>query len=312
MKIFKTIDEVMDSEPTEVRFGITMGNFDGVHSGHRAFLNEINEDYKKLGLRSLVVTFNPHPHRILVPHESHFLISSYSEKLQLLSGLPIDYIVEMEFTRDLSLMDSSLFLDKKIFHKGRIAKFFVGHDFSFGRGKAADFEFVKIYCSRKGVSADIHDQFTLGGESVCSTRIRKLVRTGEIENAALFLGRPFAITGLVKKGVGRGKQMGFPTANLDFSEDRLVPASGVYVSRTHYKGVSYLSVTNVGSNPTFGDAKTINVETHILDFDQLIYGETLEVEFLCKLRNEIKFDSRADLISKIADDVVLAKRFFKK
>jgi riboflavin kinase/FMN adenylyltransferase len=312
MKTFRTIDEVMDSQPAGARFGITMGNFDGVHSGHRAFLAEIHDDCRKRGLRSLVITFNPHPHRILVPHESHFLITSYDEKLRLLSELPIDHIVELEFTRDLSLMDSAIFLDKKIFHRDGITRFFVGHDFSFGRGKAADFEFVKSYCAGKGVSADIHDQFRLGGESVCSTRIRQLVRAGEIEKASLFLGRPFMIAGLVKKGVGRGRQMGFPTANLDFPEDRLVPAQGVYFSRTKQKDVIYPSITNVGINPTFGDTNTVNVETHILDFDRLIYGETIEVEFLSKLRDEIKFDSRADLISKITDDVARAQRFFKQ
>jgi len=305
MKIINSLTEI-----TNKKVAITIGNFDGVHSGHQKILKEISDDCKLVGLDLVVITFVPHPIQILNPR-SNFLLNSYNERRELFEKAGIKTVLELEFSRDFSTMEPSEFMDKYIAVGNNVATFYVGHDFAFGANKKGDHNFVQEYCSKKNIKVHILEKHSSANFETSSSEIRSSLDQGDIEKANKLLGRPFYITGRVIKGEGRGRQIGIPTANLSFSNERKVPEKGVYVSRCTVGGQVWHSITNIGNNPTFNDTNDLFLESHIFDFDNDIYGEVLKVEFLKKIRDEKKFSSVNDLIAQIKDDIMLAKGFMK-
>ena len=289
---------------------ITIGNFDGVHVGHREFLARISKDCQENNCKFAVITFVPHPVQILRA-QSGYLINNYIERRELLALCGVDYLLEVDFTRDFSTLLPEDFLERFVFSFSGIEKIYLGHDFVFGANKSGDYKVAKNLCLIKKVSLILQDEFRLDNDSVSSSVVRLSISKGEMEKVQTLLGRPYFITGRVIKGQGRGKQIGYPTANIDYGKEAIIPSGGVYITQTSINDMTYNSVTNIGVNPTFNMGNEINVETHLLDFNRDIYGEELRVSFFKKIRDEKKFSNVNDLISQISADVKIAKSFLK-
>ncbi|WP_417337128.1 bifunctional riboflavin kinase/FAD synthetase [Halobacteriovorax marinus] len=304
MKKIQSLNEIENK-----RFAVTIGNFDGVHVGHQSIIKEIKEVCSQEDLAFVLISFNPHPLRILNPKEN-FLINTYDEKEVLISELGVDYFLEIPFDRDLSTMEPSLFLDNYILVNKNIHSLYMGHDFAFGANKAGNFIFAKDYC--KGVNVEKMKRFNPNEETVSSSVVRKLIEGGDVEKVRDLLGRNFFLTGNIVKGAGRGKQIGFPTANISYNSERITPKVGVYITTVEIRGMVYFSITNIGFNPTFVDEGKKTVETNIFDFDEDIYGEDLKVSFIKRIRDEKKFNSVNELVDQIKSDVDEAKKYFKE
>ncbi len=308
MKVIKEIAELAQTYH-ETNVQITIGNFDGVHNGHREFLARIHDDCQKTKSKFVVITFIPHPVQILKAH-SGFLLNTFSERRELLSACGVDYLLEVDFTRDFSTLSPESFLEKFVFSFQGIDKIYLGHDFVFGANKSGNYSTAKMACETKNIFLVLQEEFRLDNQAISSSVVRASVQAGEMDKARSLLGRPYFISGRVIKGQGRGRQIGFPTANLGYDKELMVPEKGVYVTQTSFKDLIYNSVTNIGINPTFNMGNDINVETHLLDFSRDIYGEEVRVSFIKKLRSEKKFSSVNDLIAQIGNDVESARKYF--
>jgi len=292
--------------------GVTLGNFDGVHLGHRELLKKIKSDCLKKDLQFVVVTFVPHPQKILQPEKERFLINSYEHRRELLEELGVDALVELSFTRDFSTLKAEDFLKKYLVIYPELKKLYLGYDFAFGANKEGDFDLVQDVCRPLNIEIEIQPKFEREGAVVSSSLIRNLLLSGKIDEVESILSRPFHLEGVVVKGEGRGKKIGFPTANIQASPDLIIPQKGVYVTRTVYKGMIYQSVTNIGNNPTFKDSEQLSIETNLFDFDSDIYGEVLNIQFLKKIRDEKKFSTVNALIDQIKTDIQTARDFLRE
>ena len=309
MIVIKNISELNDIY-SEEHIQITIGNFDGVHVGHREFLSRISQDCKNSKCKFVVITFVPHPVQILKA-QSGFLINTFNERRELLSHCGVDYLLEVDFTRDFSTLLPEAFLEKYVFSFLGIQKIYLGHDFVFGANKSGDYKLAKSLCEKENVKLILQDEFLLNNHSVSSSVVRSAISRGKVEEVIALLGRPYFLSGRVIKGQGRGRQIGYPTANIYYGKELIIPAIGVYISQTTIHDMTYNSLTNIGINPTFNNGIEINIETHLLDFDRDIYGEEVRVSFLSKIRDEKKFSSVNDLVCQIDNDVQTAKHFFK-
>lgn len=305
MKIIKSLNEIR-KEGDQSSIYITIGNFDGVHRGHSEFIHEIKSTSIETGAKLVAITFVPHPCFVINPRD-YFLINSYEERRSLLENVGIDYLYEVDFNRDFSTLAPQEFLERYILVDNNISGLFFGHDFVFGSNKSGDQGLAEQYCHERGVPLTILDKFLVKGERVSSSLIRDLISEGDVKKAAGFLGRNFNISGAIIRGMGRGRELGFSTANINYSKETVIPKSGVYATRTTYKDIVYNSVTNVGLNPTFNDITEVSIETHLLDFNRDIYGETISVSFIDHIRDEQKFNSREELIAQIEADIKQAK-----
>lgn len=309
MIILKDLTELKNTYNEEKIF-VTIGNFDGVHLGHREFLSHIKKDCVRDHAKFVVVTFVPHPLQILKA-QTGFLINTYLERRELLSECGVDYLLEINFTRDFSTLSPENFLEKYIFSFGGISKIYLGHDFAFGANKSGDFHVAKSFCDSRKTSLILQQEFKVKSSTVSSTEVRGAIQSGNIERANELLGRNYFLSGRVIKGEGRGKKIGFPTANLGYDKELIIPAKGVYVTQVKIKDMVYNSVTNIGVNPTFNTGYDVHVESHLLDFIHDIYGEEIRVSFIKKLRDEKKFPSVNDLVAQIESDVNQTRNYFK-
>lgn len=312
MKIFTSADELL--KVSEKKVALTIGNFDGVHLGHQYLLKKILAECEANDHQLAVMSFVPHPHEILFPEKKHFLLNDYDDRRIFLKELGIPFFIEQGFNRDFSTLKPEEFLEKYLLiKKGKkgFSKFYLGQDFAFGAQKSGDFEFVKNYCKDLSIEVELLDLYKEADLKVSSSRVREELIDGNVDKAEDLLGRPYFFKGTVIKGDGRGKTLGFPTANIIPDRKRIYPSRGVYITSTVFKGGTYHSITNVGVKPTFGDKDEVNIETNIFDFDQDIYGEVIEVHFHKLLRGEIKFSSVNHLIEQIGKDILTAKEYFK-
>ncbi len=309
MKILHNLLDIPKDKDGWPAIGLTIGNFDGVHIGHRELLKKIKSECQAKNLLFVVVTFVPHPQKILQPDKDRFLISSYEHRRVLLKRLGVDVLVEMNFTRDFSTLKAEEFVSQYLLTYPNLKDFYLGYDFAFGANKEGGHDLVNAICHPKGVEVEIQPKFEFQGKVVSSSMIRERLLSGKIDEVESILQRPFHLEGVVVKGEGRGKKIGYPTANIQVSPDLIVPQKGVYVTRTIYKGMTYQSVTNIGNNPTFKDGNQLHIETNLFDFNMDIYGEILDIQFLHKLRDERKFQTVNDLIVQIKLDVEAAKKF---
>ncbi len=306
MKVLDSIDKINE----DLKLAVTIGNFDGVHVGHQYLLKELSQKVKEKKQKLVVITFIPHPKMILTPLSSGFLINSYKSRRELLEKNGVDFLIELTFNRDFSTQTPKEFLDDNVLKHHGVESFYLGHDFVFGSNKQGDFTFAQKYCHEKNVKAHQLPCYREKGK-VSSSIIRECITSGEVETANQLLGRNFFLEGIIVKGEGRGKKIGFPTANMKITKELIIPQNSVYITKCIHEKMIYQSVTNIGYNPTFKDEQEIHVETHILDFDSDIYGEQLKVEFIKRVRNEKKFSSVNDLISQIENDVLEVKRYYR-
>lgn len=287
----------------------SLGNFDGVHLGHQAILNSVTARAKSLGIRSVALTFDPIPRKVLHPEAAPLLIQTLSQRLRSLADLNVDNTIIIVFDREFSLKTPREFVSEFLIGHLRIREFVVGENFSFGHRKSGNIELLREMGRRHNFEVQEVPQVELDGKRVSSTRIRDLVTAGKIEDANRCLGHRFRLTGKVVPGEKLGGTIGIPTANLKV-ENELLPAKGVYVSRV-FAGVHYYpAVTNVGIRPTVG-GQQLTVESHLLDFSDDLYGHEVEIEFIQKLRQEMRFEGIDQLKTQIFQDIEQARSYFR-
>lgn len=289
---------------------VSVGNFDGVHRAHQHVLEEIVRRAREQGLRSMAVTFEPHPMRILRPEASFRLLTPTPEKLRLLCETGLDAVLLLPFGRDLSLMTPHQFAHDILKKRLQAREVHEGYNFRFGHKAAGDVDVLAALGRELGFEVKTYPEMRLRGEPVSSSHIRKLLAAGRVSRARHLLGRPFAILSTPGRGRGYGSRYTVPTINLSRYEE-LVPGDGVYITRTRIGQECFDSVTNIGKRPTFGD-ELFAVETHLLNLHPLELTPETEVElhFLDRLRDEIKFASVDALREQIGRDVKTAKRYF--
>jgi riboflavin kinase / FMN adenylyltransferase len=308
MQIFHKLDEIpADFGPSLV----SVGNFDGVHRAHVRVLDEIVARSRQRHARSVAVTFDPHPMRILRPDAGLKLLTPGPEKIRLLEQTGIDAVAVIPFTRDLSLMSPREFVKLIICDRLHAIEVHEGYNFRFGHKATGDVTLLTQLGAECGFEVITYTELRLRGESVSSTRIRELIQKGDIRRAGFLLGRPFSIQSTAGRGRGYGSKYTVPTINLSRYEE-LVPRDGVYITQTRVAAECFNSVTNVGNRPTFG-SDSFAIESHLLNFHPLeITSETeIEISFLSRVRDEIKFGSVEDLRQQIQRDVAKAERYFR-
>lgn len=289
---------------------VSVGNFDGVHLAHLRVLDEIVARARAGKTKSVVVTFEPHPMRILRPDSGLKLLTPTAERLRLLEKTGIDAVLLLPFTRDVSLMSPEEFVRQIVCEQLRAVEVHEGYNFHFGHKAAGDVNLLTELGREMGFEVVVYPEMRERGESVSSTRIRELICTGEVEKARVLLGRPFGILSTPGRGRGYGAKYTVPTINLSRYEE-LVPKDGVYITQTRVGSECFDSVTNIGNRPTFG-ADSFAIETHLLDFHPLELTPETEIEllFFSRLRDEIKFGSIEQLREQIGRDIGKARRYF--
>ncbi|MEK6579467.1 MAG: bifunctional riboflavin kinase/FAD synthetase [Bdellovibrionota bacterium] len=295
---------------------VTIGNFDGVHLGHRQIISHACQKAKSLKGTSIVFTFRPHPQVALHPERNLDLLLTYDEKLEVISKLGVDWVIEEPFSREFSTTSSETFFNEILIRKLNTKAIVVGYDFAFGQGRKGHLDHLREFCEKAEIDLEIVSPFRMKvqdlDEVVSSTRIREHLKLGNISNANKLLGDEFFYSGVVVHGEARGRKVGFRTANLKIEFKMALPF-GVYATRAITMGKSYPSVTNVGVRPTFHpDTSEFSavVETHLLDQDIDLYGRDIKVQFLRKLRDEKKFQNIDALREQIRLDVQDAWKTF--
>jgi len=285
---------------------VALGVFDGVHLGHRAILATAVSTARRLALSPLACTFDRHPMEVLQPERAPLPITTLAERLDLIAATGIETVLVLPFTRALASIEPDAFVKDVLAGRLRAREVVVGFNHRFGRGARGDTALLEALGRELGFGTEVVPPLTLDGVPVSSTEIRTALQAGDVERAAAFLGRPYRIWGTVVRGAGRGHTLGFPTANLLADRTLLVPP-GVYACRVRLDPRSLPAVVNIGRRPTFGET-ALAVEAHILDFDGDLYGGSIGLDFVARLRDERKFPSIEALKSRIALDVAEARQ----
>jgi riboflavin kinase/FMN adenylyltransferase len=303
MNIYQDLSEI---DRPFGRACVTIGNFDGVHLGHRRLFTEVVKRARSRGGPSVVVTFDPHPLRILKP-DAIKLISTIDQKIEQIEAAGIDVLIIIPFSKDFAATSAERFVNEMLLATIGMAELVVGYDYAFGKGRGGDTHFLRQQGRLHGFPVTVIEPFYVDGMLVSSTKIRELVAQGRMGDAATLLGRPYQIRGVVQQGKKRGGQViGFPTANLAVNEEDLVPKIGVYVTEVLFDGTRFGGVLNIGYNPTFAENKLV-AETHIFDFDKEIYGRPIRINLLQYLRPEQKYESIGALTRQIQRDANQAR-----
>jgi riboflavin kinase / FMN adenylyltransferase len=290
---------------------LTLGNFDGVHLGHQRIFQLVSQKAREIGGEAIVYTFDPHPVEVLAPERKPPLITPLKEKLKLIEEMGIDVVIVAAFSKEYARQTPEEFVQGTLYDQIQIRQLFVGHDFTFGKGREGDIALLKDLGRKYGFNVEVVGAVRVAGRVVSSSLIRELIQKGEMPEATRLLGRNYHLVGKVIHGHGRGsRKLGFPTANLKV-EGTLIPKPGIYALWAVLEGKKYAAVANLGWNPTFHDQK-FSIEVHILNFDQDIYGETIGVEFVERLRDEVPFSGPEELIAQIKRDIAEARKVLKR
>ena len=290
---------------------VTIGNFDGVHLGHQMLFSEVVSLAHRHEGTSVVVTFDPHPLKVLHP-ESIRLISTTEQKLELIEKTGVDALVVIPFNRDFAATTADEFVEDILVGKIGVQQLVVGYDYAFGRGRAGNIDFLQAKGKERGFPVTVVQAHYEHEMLVSSTKIRELVAEGRMRDVRHLLGRYYQIRGEVQLGKQRGGPVvGFPTANLQILEEDLCPKRGVYVTQVIYDGRCYGGVSNIGYNPTFGENKLV-AETHIFDFDDDIYGKRIKINLLRHVRGEKKFSGPEELSAQIQKDILVANEVLEE
>lgn len=289
---------------------LTIGNFDGVHKGHLALFDRVKERARAIGGQSAVMTFEPHPIKVMKPGNGPPLITLGEQKLRLIGDADIDVIFFIPFSKQFAAISAQDFVQDILLKKIGMKELVVGYDYAFGRNREGNIKLLKDMGNDFGFAVHVVDPIRIDDSLVSSTSIRKLVQEGNLSKAKNLLGRDYQICGRVVKGKNRGGALlGFPTANLKLV-DELTPKIGVYAVTVLIGDDIYEGLTNIGYNPTFGNG-VFSVETHILDFSGDLLGKSIKVNFIQRLRDEKTFDTVKDLAEQIGQDVRDARDLFK-
>lgn len=309
MKIYRDLEQLPEFRNPVV----TVGTFDGVHQGHRRILERMREIAARTGGETVVVTFEPHPRMVLAPYGTPIgLINIPRRKYQILESLGIDHVVIINFTPEFARTPWEVFIRDFLAGRLRVKCLVVGYDHRFGQGRQGDHEKLMLMAGDLHFCVEEIPPFYLDGHEVSSTRIRNALHAGNIRLANFLLGYEYSITGTVVHGNRIGHKLGFPTANIETDDKyKLIAANGVYVARAEYQGQIYGGMCNIGNRPTI-NTNNFAVEVHIFGFDQEIYGETLTIYFVDRLRNETRFESLDALRAQLEEDRKMALEILER
>lgn len=286
---------------------LTVGTFDGVHAGHRRILERIRQSARDTHGESVILTFHPHPRTVLggspVP-----LLQTPDEKIQTLEALGIDHLIIVPFTAAFSAIPAADYVRDVLINPIHPQRIIIGYDHQFGKNREGNYNLLKLLREQYGFELEEITAEEINDCAISSTQIRKALNRGDVSSAALLLGRPYSISGVVVHGEQRGRLLGFPTANLQVSHtDKLIPANGVYVVETLCDGMMFRGMMNIGHQPTFHAVQTQKLEVHLIDQALDLYGKNLSIRFLARLRDERKFASRDELVAQLELDKAQAK-----
>jgi len=311
MKVFNSLEEIINIESTI----IALGNFDGVHKGHQELISRTVKSAEATNLKSAIFTFSNHPRNVLQNGNGNGnnvkCILYADEKVEIIKSLGIDYMFNIPFDSHIQHMDALNFINKILLIKLRMQEAYCGFNYKFGYKASGDIEVLMKESVKKQFGIHVLEPVKIDGTVVSSSLIREIVERGDVDKCMKFMGRHYAVGGEVIVGNRLGSKIGFPTSNIVVDDAMVSPANGVYITYCTYNGKQYPSVTNVGVKPTIGEYQK-NMETHIFNFDKELYGKTIRVEFIKKMRDETKFASMDELAKQITKDCVMAKDFHRK
>lgn len=296
MKVTKGLKNALSSHPSI----LTLGTFDGIHQGHRTIISKLTSESKKHDLKSIILTFFPHP-RNIVSSKKIKSISTIDEKIQIFSELDLDELIIQKFNKSFSEMGAEEFI-KLLVNNLNLKKIIVGYNHRFGKNRSADINILKDFSSKYDFEVVEIKAFEVEKIKISSTKIRNAINDGNIDVCNNYLGYNFNINGIVVKGKSIGKSIGFPTANINIAEEyKIIPKNGVYLVRCFFEKNKFYGMMNIGFNPTFGsNEKTI--EVNIFDFNRDLYDKNIRIEFLKFIRDEVKFDNAEELQNQLIDD----------
>ena len=290
---------------------LTIGNFDGIHKGHEDVLNNLISDANSSNTKTAILSFNPHP-KIFFNNEKNFLINSKNKKISILQNFKIDYLIDLKFDDSLTQLSFNQFEQDILLNKLNIKKLYLGKDFRYGNQRKGSLNTLRKLCDSSNINLEelhlLNDK--ISNEKISSSKIRELLKNGEIKKANNYLHQKFSISGQVILGDQRGRTIGIPTANISFPESIIQIPYGVYAIKIKILKNHYFGIANFGMRPTFNKTTSI-LEVHIFDFDEDIYGNDIEVIFFEKIRNEQKFDGIKELLKQISLDITVAKKILK-
>jgi riboflavin kinase/FMN adenylyltransferase len=307
MKVIRQID---DEELALSSSVVTMGNFDGIHLGHQALLRNTVEEARTSDRRSVVLTFEPHPLKILAPDRAPQLLLSYEDKLQMIESFGVDIAVVQTFDTRFAAVEPEEFVEKFLVQRLHVGKIWVGRDLRFGRRRRGGVDELIRWGAELGFQVGIVEPILLDGVRISSSHIRDLIEQGCVDDVRPFLGRFHFVSGEVVSGHRRGRALGFPTANIR-TRTEVLPPHGIYATLFQFQERQWLSITSIGTNPTFG-AGPPTVEAFILDFAADIYGASVKLFFVKRLRAEQKFATPELLIEQMKQDVTAAQEVFRQ
>ncbi|MBE7412379.1 MAG: bifunctional riboflavin kinase/FAD synthetase [Leptospiraceae bacterium] len=288
---------------------VTLGNFDGIHLAHEALLKNLVTISKSKNLLSVVVTYFPNPALVLRKNSNFKNIVTQEEKEYLIKNCGVDFLVIIPFTQELANTNAEIFLKNILIEKLNAKEMIIGFNHCFGKNREGDFDFLLKHSKKYNFQVDKFEPVYFDEEKISSSLVRNLILQGDIEKANKLLGRGFDVQGKVKHGFHRGKQIGFPTANIEIPQEIILPPVGVYASQTEIKGDVYYSMTNIGTNPTF-ENNALSIETHILDYTGELHGKELKTIFVKRIRDEKKFSSIDSLVRQLHEDEKICRSLF--
>lgn len=307
MRLFHGTDNAEIQRPTV----LTLGVFDGLHLGHQLIMRTVVERARATGAVPTVITFDPHPRAVLHPESAPPLLQTFDQKIEAFGVLGIEQTIVVRFTPEFANIRAADFLRETVKARLHAQEVYLGKGFAFGHGREGNIELLQRLAAESNFVAGEVPEVSFRGRRVSSSKIRELLAKGHVNLARRMLGRPYGVEGQVAGGAERGRQLGFPTANLH-PQNRVIPKNGVYVTGTLIDGQWRRSVTNVGLRPTFGDALEPSVETFVMNWSGDLYGDVVRVRFLYRLRDERKFGSIDELKTQIARDVSRANDYFER
>lgn len=292
---------------------LTQGTFDGVHFGHQQILKRVVKEAKENGGESVLLTFFPHPRLVLYPNDNDLkLLNSLEERIELVEELGVDHMVILPFTKDFSRLTPEEFVKDILVNKLKLKKLIIGYDHRFGKNRRGSFKDMQRFSKLYDFELEEISAQEISDCTVSSTKIRTALLEGDVQEASVLMGRPYTIRGEVMHGSKKGKELGYPTANIHVDAAyKLIPANGVYAVTIKLAGAEYSGMLNIGDNPTFDD-KNWSIEVHIFEFNKNIYNQTVEISFIERMRDELKFSSVDQLIEQMKDDELNAKRILKE
>jgi len=309
MRIFRELSEVVRDDNNIV----TLGTFDGIHLGHKKIINEVVKKATDYGDESFLITFHPHPRKIISRGHNIKLLNTSTEKLEMFKSLGIQNLLIINFTKEFSKLSPEAFIDNYIVNGIGAKEVVIGYDHHFGKGRGGDIGFLKNKGIKSGFKVTIIPGFQIENTIVSSSKIRDALLAGNIVTVSKYLGRFYSFSGIVVQGDKRGRELGFPTANLRIeNEDKLLPAIGIYAVEFIVKGNIYQGLLSIGKRPTFYDSGEIVPEVYVFDFNEDIYGENVTVNLVERIRGEEKFSSAEELIEQMKKDKEIGLEILNK